>query len=173
MAQTRQKILVAIVFIIALAALIASLNISPYQPDTSVFNASNNSPTSNNTQANTQQTPHNPNNKQADNNPFNTSQTNPNNTANANNPHFPPGFPEPLPPLDLEKLEHNDDLIAQGDAIVSEMNTLIAGLDLPKIKLSASEQAELTNQRQIQQARLKDIKTQLETLEQNLSGDLP
>ncbi|CAC9615909.1 hypothetical protein, partial [uncultured Gammaproteobacteria bacterium] len=41
-------------------------------------------------------------------------------------------------------------------------------LDLPKIKLSKAEQAQLDAQRQAQQTRLDDIKAQLEALQ----GDL-
>ncbi|SFV89499.1 hypothetical protein MNB_SUP05-SYMBIONT-7-105 [hydrothermal vent metagenome] len=163
MNSTQQKISITTIGIIAIAGLITLLNISkPTQPTTSVFNTPNLNTTSNNTQKNTSHPPNSkPDSKnKQNNNPFNSNQAN-----NAPNPHFPPGFPEPLPPLDPAKLKQNDDLIAQGDAIVAEMNTLIAGLDLPKIKLSAAEQAQLNTQRQIQQTRLEDIKTQLEILQ--------
>jgi hypothetical protein len=49
---------------------------------------------------------------------------------------------------------------ATGDAIVAKMNALISTLDLPKIKLSKAEQAQLDAQRQAQQTRLDDIKAQ-------------
>ena len=163
MNSTQQKISITTIGIIAIAGLITLLNISkPTQPTTSVFNTPNLNTTSNNTQKNTSHPPNSkPNSKnKQNNNPFNSNQAN-----NAPSPHFPPGFPEPLPPLDPAKLKQNDNLIAQGDAIVAEMNDLIAGLDLPKIKLSATEQAQLNTQRQTQQTRLEDIKTQLETLQ--------
>jgi hypothetical protein len=53
----------------------------------------------------------------------------------------------PLPPLDPEKLKETDDLIATGDAIIAKMNALISTLDLHKIKLSKTEQAQLDAQR--------------------------
>jgi hypothetical protein len=147
--------------------LIISLNIGdPIQPNTSVFDTSNTNTTPSNKQLNTQSNTSKttPSNKQ-NNNPFNPNQTN---TTNTTNPHFPPGFPKPLPPLDPEKLKETDDLIATGDAIVAKMNALISTLDLPKIKLSKAEQAQLDAQRQAQQTRLDDIKAQLEALQ----GDL-
>jgi hypothetical protein len=147
--------------------LIISLNIGdPIQPNTSVFDTSNTNTTPSNKQLNTQSNTSKttPSNKQ-NNNPFNPNQTN---TTNTTNPHFPPGFPKPLPPLDPEKLKETDDLIATGDAIVAKMNALISTLDLPKIKLSKAEQAQLDAQRQAQQTRLDNIKAQLEALQ----GDL-
>jgi hypothetical protein len=87
------------------------------------------------------------------------------NATNTTNPHFPPGFPKPLPPLDPEKLKETDDLIATGDAIVAKMNALISTLDLPKIYLSKAEHVQLDAQRQAQQTRLDDIKAQLEALQ--------
>ncbi|CAC9548334.1 hypothetical protein [uncultured Gammaproteobacteria bacterium] len=153
--------------IITLVGLIISLNIGdPIQPNTSVFDTSNTNTTPSNKQLNTQSNTSKttPSNKQ-NNNPFNPNQTN---TTNTTNPHFPPGFPKPLPPLDPEKLKETDDLIATGDAIVAKMNALISTLDLPKIKLSKAEQAQLDAQRQAQQTRLDNIKAQLEALQ----GDL-
>ncbi len=167
MIQTQQKKIIAITIIITLVGLIISLNIGdPIQPNTSVFDTSNTNTTPSNTQLNTQSNTSKttPSNKQ-NNNPFNPNQTN---TTNTTNPHSPPGFPKPLPPLDPEKLKETDDLIATGDAIVAKMNALISTLDLPKIKLSKAEQAQLDAQRQAQQTRLDDIKAQLEALQ----GDL-
>ncbi|CAC9582371.1 hypothetical protein [uncultured Gammaproteobacteria bacterium] len=167
MIQTQQKKIIAITIIITLVGLIISLNIGdPIQPNTSVFDTSNTNTTPSNKQLNTQSNTSKttPSNKQ-NNNPFNPNQTN---TTNTTNPHFPPGFPKPLPPLDPEKLKETDDLIATGDAIVAKMNALISTLDLPKIKLSKAEQVQLDAQRQAQQTRLDDIKAQLEALQ----GDL-
>ncbi|SMN13513.1 hypothetical protein BHECKSOX2_576 [Bathymodiolus heckerae thiotrophic gill symbiont] len=171
MTQIQQKTLIATTIIIAIAGLITSLNISnPEQSDTSVFNTSNTSTTPNNTQLNTpsdtpKTTLNNKQNKPNNNDPFNPNQTN---TVNTTDPRLPPGFPKPLPPLDPEKLKETDDLIATGDAIVAKMDALIAGLDLPKIKLSKAEQAQLDAQRQAQQTRLDDIKAQLEALQRDL-----
>ncbi|CAC9604783.1 hypothetical protein [uncultured Gammaproteobacteria bacterium] len=167
MIQTQQKKIIAITIIITLVGLIISLNIGdPIQPNTSVFDTSNTNTTPSNKQLNTQSNTSKttPSNKQ-NNNPFNPNQTN---TTNTTNPHFPPGFPKPLPPLDPKKLKETDDLIATGDAIIAKMNALISTLDLPKIKLSKAEQAQLDAQRQAQQTRLDDIKAQLEALQ----GDL-
>ncbi|SGZ90695.1 hypothetical protein BTHERMOSOX_1399 [Bathymodiolus thermophilus thioautotrophic gill symbiont] len=165
----QQKKFIAVTIVIALVGLIFSLNIdNPIQSNTtSVFNTSNTKTTPNNTQLNTQSSTSKTtlNNKQ-NNNPFDPSQANATNTTN---PHFPPGFPKPFPPLDPEKLKETDDLIATGDAIVAKMDALIATLDLPKIKLSKAEQAQLDTQRQAQQAKLDEIKAQLEALQ----GDLP
>ncbi|WP_180334688.1 hypothetical protein [Bathymodiolus thermophilus thioautotrophic gill symbiont] len=169
MIQMQQKKFIAVTIVIALVGLIFSLNIdNPIQSNTtSVFNTSNTKTTPNNTQLNTQSSTSKTtlNNKQ-NNNPFDPSQANATNTTN---PHFPPGFPKPFPPLDPEKLKETDDLIATGDAIVAKMDALIATLDLPKIKLSKAEQAQLDTQRQAQQAKLDEIKAQLEALQ----GDLP
>ncbi|CAB5501956.1 hypothetical protein [Bathymodiolus thermophilus thioautotrophic gill symbiont] len=169
MIQMQQKKFIAVTIVIALVGLIFSLNIdNPIQSNTtSVFNTSNTETTPSNTQLNTQSSTSKTtlNNKQ-NNNPFDPSQAN---TTNTTNPHFPPGFPKPFPPLDPEKLKETDDLIATGDAIVAKMDALIATLDLPKIKLSKAEQAQLDTQRQAQQAKLDEIKAQLEALQ----GDLP
>jgi hypothetical protein len=116
--------IIAIAIIITLVGLIISLNIGdPIQPNTSVFDTSNTNTTPSNKQLNTQSNTSKttPSNKQNNNNPFNPNQTNATNTTN---PHFPPGFPKPLPPLDPEKLKETDDLIATGDAIVAKMNEL-------------------------------------------------
>ncbi|CAB5502281.1 hypothetical protein THERMOS_1567 [Bathymodiolus thermophilus thioautotrophic gill symbiont] len=170
MIQMQQKKFIAVTIVIVLVGLIFSLNIdNPIQSNTtSVFNTSNTKTTPNNTQLNTQSSTSKTtlNNKQNNNNPFDPSQANATNTTN---PHFPPGFPKPFPPLDPEKLKETDDLIATGDAIVAKMDALIATLDLPKIKLSKAEQAQLDTQRQAQQAKLDEIKAQLEALQ----GDLP
>ncbi len=161
MTQTHKKTLVTVTLIIAIAALITSLNISnPDQPNAPLFNTASTNPIPTPSQS----TPSTPNTSQSTPNPFNPNQAKAN-TANTPNPHFPPGFPEPLPPLDPAKLKQTDDLIAQGDAIVAKMNTLIAGMNLPKIEPNPAEQAKLEAQRKIQQTRLDDIKAQLDTLQ--------
>ncbi|OJA03119.1 hypothetical protein, partial [Bathymodiolus thermophilus thioautotrophic gill symbiont] len=124
MIQMQQKKFIAVTIVIALVGLIFSLNIdNPIQSNTtSVFNTSNTETTPSNTQLNTQSSTSKTtlNNKQ-NNNPFDPSQAN---TTNTTNPHFPPGFPKPFPPLDPEKLKETDDLIATGDAIVAKMDAL-------------------------------------------------
>lgn len=166
MTQIQQKSLISIIAVLLIAGLIVSLNVDDegVQSSVSVMTPSNANTSVDNrvqvTPSNTNQTK----------NPFDSS--NNSNRASSevvnNDPRLPPGFPEPLPPLDKTELKQTDALISEADAIVAKMDALIAELDLPEPQLSEAQQIELQQQQVVQQQRIDQIKQQLETIKQDL-----